>query len=107
MSAIRYYEKIGLDVFIATGCGDYGNLQAYQIGRQLGQSIVLALRPAIFYRDVLALDEAGLVQTSPEAAQKRLFELALRECTRSRRPSASIVSFVGAALTAMYWFSVR
>ena len=42
-------------------------LPADQIGHQCRQSIVSAFRPAIFDRDVLALDIAGFVQALPEA----------------------------------------
>ena len=45
---------------------DHGHLTADQIGRQRRQSIVLALGPAVFDRDVLALDIAGFVQALPE-----------------------------------------
>ena len=38
---------------------DHGHLTANQIGRQRRQPIVLTFRPAVFDRDVLALDEAG------------------------------------------------
>jgi hypothetical protein len=38
-------------------------LATNQISRQRGQSIELILRPAIFGRDVLTLDEAGFFQT--------------------------------------------
>ena len=38
---------------------DHGHLAADQIGRQRRQPVVLALRPAIFDRDVAALDVAG------------------------------------------------
>ena len=37
-----------------------------QIGRQAGQSIVVAVRPAIFDRHVLALDKAGFAQALAE-----------------------------------------
>ena len=35
-------------------------------GRQYRQSIVLTFRPTIFYRDAVALDNAGLNQALPE-----------------------------------------
>ena len=43
---------------------DHGHLAAHQIGRQRRQSIVLAVRPAVFDRDVLALDITGLFQAA-------------------------------------------
>ena len=48
---------------------DHGHLATNQIGRQRWQPIVLALRPAIFDRHVLALDIAGFVQALAERAQ--------------------------------------
>ena len=47
-------------------CDDHRHLAADQIGRQRRQSIVLTFRPAIFDRDVLALDIAGLLQALAE-----------------------------------------
>ena len=44
-------------------CGNHINLTANHIGRQGLQPIVLALRPAILDCHVLALDEAGFLQT--------------------------------------------
>ena len=46
--------------------GDHGDLTADQIGRQRRQPVVLTLRPAVFDRDVLALDEAGFLQALAE-----------------------------------------
>src|SRR5262245_48383478 len=43
---------------------------ADQIGRQCWQSIVLVICPAVFDRDVLALDIAGLFQASTERGQE-------------------------------------
>src|SRR5262245_56308312 len=40
-----------------------------QIGRQRRQLIVAALRPAIFYRQILALDIAGFLQALTESTQ--------------------------------------
>ena len=42
-----------------TGRDDHGHLPANQIGRQRRQPIILTVRPAVFDRDVLALDIAG------------------------------------------------
>src|SRR5262249_24769003 len=49
--------------------GAYGNhrhLTANQVGRECGQSIIVTLCPAIFDRNVLAFDVAGLLQTLAE-----------------------------------------
>src|SRR5262249_57351629 len=54
----------------AAGCSEDGYLAANQIGRQLGQSIVLAERPAIFDRYVAAFDIPALAQPLAERAQK-------------------------------------
>jgi len=43
---------------------------ADQIGRQCWQSIVLVICPAVFNRDVLALDIASLFQTPTERGQE-------------------------------------
>ena len=48
----------------------HGDLAADQFGRQLRQSIDLILGPAVFDRDVLALDIAGLLQALAECAQR-------------------------------------
>src|SRR5262249_53234978 len=46
-----------------SGCDDHGDLSTNQFGRQRRQPIVLALRPAVFDHDVLALDIAGVFET--------------------------------------------
>jgi len=46
----------------AADCRNHVHLTANQIGRQGWKSIVLPLRPAIFDRDVLALDIAAFAQ---------------------------------------------
>ena len=51
------------------GRDDDGNLSANQFRRECRQPIDLALRPAVFDRDVLALDVAGLLQALAECAQ--------------------------------------
>ena len=48
------------------GRSDHGDLTANQVGRQRRQSIQLIVGPAILDRDVLALDEAGLLQALAE-----------------------------------------
>ena len=71
------------------GCGrnDHGHLAADQIGRHRRQPIVLTFRPAVFDRDVVALDIAGLVQTFAECGSTRAFSPATG--AREIRPPAS------------------
>ena len=45
---------------------DHGHRPANQFGRQRRQPIGLIFRPAVFDRDVLALDEAGFLQALAE-----------------------------------------
>jgi len=45
---------------------DHRHLTAYQIGGQRRQSIILILPPAVFDRQILALDETGFTQTLAE-----------------------------------------
>ena len=59
---------------------DHCHLTAYQIGCEVGQSIVLVLRPAILDRHVLALDVAGFTDALPECGHKK--------CSLSRRQAA-------------------
>ena len=49
---------------------DHGDRRSHQFGRQRRQPIVLAVRPAVFDRHVLAVDIAGLAQTLPERGYK-------------------------------------
>ena len=51
---------------------DHGHLTANEVGRQPRQSIVLSVRPAVFDRDVLALDITGLFQAPTESAPRWL-----------------------------------
>src|SRR6516162_6696731 len=48
---------------------DHRHLTAYQIGCEVGQSVVLVLRPAILDRNILALDVAGFTNALPECGQ--------------------------------------
>src|SRR6516164_6121582 len=48
---------------------DHRHLTAYQIGCEVGQSVVLVLRPAILDRHILALDVAGFTDAMPECGQ--------------------------------------
>jgi hypothetical protein len=61
------------------------HLTAYQIGCEVGQSVVLVLRPAILNRHILALDVAGFTNALPECGQKA--------CTIGRRPRAAEESY--------------
>ena len=56
---------------------DHGHLTAYQIGCEIGQSVVLVMRPTILDRHILALDVAGLTKAFAECGQKA--------CTIGRR----------------------
>ena len=44
---------------------DHGDLTADQISSQSGQAIVVTIRPAVVYRDVLALKLARFLKTAP------------------------------------------
>src|SRR5262245_37797950 len=59
---------------------DYCYLAAYQIGCEIGQLIVLVLRPAILDCHILAFDVAGFTNALPECSQK--------ECTIGRPRAA-------------------
>ena len=59
---------------------DHRHLTAYQIGCEVGQSVVLIPRPAILDRHILALDVAGFTNALPECGQKA--------CTISKRRAA-------------------
>ena len=63
----------------AAGRGNHGHLTANQIGRQRRQSIVLAVRPAIFDRDVLALDIAGFA-SGPGGTRADGMRVRVRRC---------------------------
>jgi hypothetical protein len=49
---------------------------AYQFGRQGRKSIVLALRPAVFDRDILALSVSGFFQALPEGGHTEVADAA-------------------------------
>src|SRR5262249_45398305 len=53
---------------IAPSCCDDVNPARNQLGCQRRQSIILTFRPAVFDRNVLALDVSSCVQTLPECA---------------------------------------
>ena len=65
----------------AAGRDDHRHLTANQIGRQRRQPIILALRPAVFDRDVPALDIAGFAQALAERGQ---YIRPRRQATRRR-----------------------
>ena len=66
----------------ATDREDHADLPTNQIGDQIRCPIVLAFRPAVFDRDVLALDIAGIAQAPPEGDQTG------RNVVGFRRPGA-------------------
>ena len=49
--------------------GDHGDLPANQSAASIWQPIELILGPAVYDRDVLALDEAGFLQALAKSAQ--------------------------------------
>src|SRR6266487_3645919 len=59
---------------------DHRHLTACQIGCEVGQSVVLVLRPAILDRHILAVDVAGFTNALPECGQIA--------CTIGRRRAA-------------------
>jgi hypothetical protein len=73
---------------VAAGCGDHGYLTSNEIGRERRQPIQSSLRPAVFDRDVLALDITGLVQATAESGRrgsKRLRRLSIQESNHRHR----------------------
>ena len=50
--------------------GDHRYPTAYQVGGEVGQAIVVVLRPAILDRHVLALNIAAFPQAAQECGQK-------------------------------------
>src|SRR5215510_10732919 len=59
---------------------DHRHLTAYQIGCEVGQYVVLVLRPAILDHNISALDVAGFTKALPECGQIA--------CTISKRRAA-------------------
>jgi hypothetical protein len=51
------------------GRSDHGDLATHQIDRQLWQSIVLALRPVVYDRNIPAFDITSFAQALPEGGQ--------------------------------------
>src|SRR5947209_6415750 len=72
--------RLGCNCRGGLGRSDHCHLTAYQIGCEVGQSIILPLRPAILDRHVPALDMAGLAQALAECSHK--------VCSVSRRRAA-------------------
>ena len=73
---------------VAAGCGDHGHLAPDEFGRERRQPIPPSLRPAVFDRDVLTLDVAGLVQASAEGGNRRserLRRLSIEESDHRQR----------------------
>src|SRR5262245_52459629 len=65
----RRSSRLGRQRRSRAGDDDDGNLSANQFVHEYRQPIVLALRPAVFDHDVLALDVDGLLQALAECAQ--------------------------------------
>src|SRR5262249_857240 len=55
--------------------GDHGYLATNQIGRKRRQPIIVALRPAVFDRQILTFDITGFLQSLAECTQKVCEEL--------------------------------
>src|SRR5262249_51615861 len=51
---------------VERGYGNDGYLAADEIGGETRQAIIMALRPAVFDRDVPALDVTGLTEAAPK-----------------------------------------
>ena len=71
----RYHRGSRFDRETRSGSadsGDHGNLAANQITREIRQSIILSLRPAVLDRRVLALDKTAFLETLAERIQLRL-----------------------------------
>src|SRR5262249_53341995 len=68
----RYRRGCGLGCNCRQGVvrSDHCHLTAYQIGCELGQSIVLVLRPAILDRHILALAVVAFADALPECGHK-------------------------------------
>src|SRR5262245_52136429 len=75
----RYRRGCGLCCNCRQGVvrSDHRHLTAYQIGCEVGQSIILVLRPAILNRYILAFDVAAFADALPECSHKM--------CSVSRR----------------------
>ena len=71
-----------------SGRGDHRDLPANQFGRQRRQPLHLVLSPAVFDRDVLALDVAGLLEAlaeRPQAIRISVRRLAVEETDHRHR----------------------
>jgi hypothetical protein len=76
VSADREHDRSGRRCGFGGECrrraldrNNHGNAAANQIGGQCWQSVETTLGPAIFDRDVAALDIAGFVETSPDGVK--------------------------------------
>ena len=72
----------------SAGRGNHGHLTMNQIGRHCRQPIVLVFRPAVFDRDVLALDVTGFAQ--PFDGMRRQLSRIPRRDAASRNPITGI-----------------
>src|SRR5262245_35446559 len=77
----RRSRRLGYDCRGGVMRSDHRHLTAYQISCEVGQSVVLVLRPSILDDDILALDVAGFTNALTERGQLA--------CTISRRPRAA------------------
>src|SRR5262245_40757074 len=76
----RRSRRLGYNCRRGVMRSDHRHLTAYQIGCEVGQPVVLVLRPAILDHDILALDVAGFANALPECGQIA--------CTISKRRAA-------------------
>src|SRR4051812_46361952 len=60
---VAFFASYGSE---ASGCHNHIDLAADEIGSKFGQPIIPVLRPAVFERNVLSLDIAGLAQPPVE-----------------------------------------
>ena len=56
-------------------CGDDGDPQAYEIGRQFRQAIIMVVRPSVFDSDVAAFNITGFVQAFAECCHEMCVQL--------------------------------
>ena len=73
---------------VTSARNDHGDLSANQFSRQRRQSIELILRPAVFDRPILALDEARLLQALAKCTQTVRLSVGRRRSRESRSPAS-------------------
>ena len=84
----RRGRRLGRQRRSVAEAGDHGDLPSNQIGCQLRQPIEVTLGPAIYDRDVVALDIARLLQALVKCAQAVRVRVG-RSCGRGNRSPAS------------------